>query len=67
MLLKLLIGGGQENLNIKRKKQAEFLVAGDLSPNLIIGFGCYNDDAKKRLTGLGIKEEKIKIIPNAYY
>ena len=27
--------GGYDNLNIKRKKQAEFLVSGDLSPELI--------------------------------
>lgn len=59
--------GGQENLNIKRKKQAEFLVSEDLAPNLIIGFGCYNDSTRKRLIDFGIKEDKIKIIPNAYY
>jgi hypothetical protein len=59
--------GGQENLNVKRKKQAEFLVPEDVAPNLIIGFGCYNDAAKKTLIGFGIKESKIKVIPNAYY
>jgi hypothetical protein len=59
--------GGQENLNIKRKKQAEFLVSGDVAPNLILGFGCYNDLAKNMLMDLGIKEEKIKVIPKAYF
>lgn len=59
--------GGQENLDIKRKKQAEFLVSHDLAPDLIVGFGCYNEAAKKKLIGMGIREEKIKIIPNAYY
>ena len=59
--------GGQENLNLKRKKQAEFLVSKDIPPNLIIGFGCYNDAAKDKLTDLGIDEDKIKIILNAYY
>lgn len=59
--------GGQDNLNIKRKKQAEFLVSEDVAPNLIFGFGCYNDTAKNKLIDLGIKEEKIKVIPNAYY
>lgn len=59
--------GGQENLNIKRKKQAEFLVSGDLPPEFIIGFGCYNDSAKQELCKMGIEEDKIKIIPNAYY
>lgn len=59
--------GGQDNLNIKRKKQAEFLVSGDVTSKHIIGFGCYNDKAKNNLVDLGIKEDKIKVIPNAYY
>jgi hypothetical protein len=59
--------GGQENLNVKRKKQAEFLAAEDVSPNLIFAFGCYNITAKNRLVAFGIPEDKIKVIPNAYY
>ncbi len=59
--------GGQDNLNIKRKKQAEFLVSGDVASEHIIGFGCYNDNSKNELINLGIKESKIKVIPHAYY
>jgi len=59
--------GGEENLNIKRKKQAEFLVKGDIPPEAIIGFGCYNNTAKSNLIDLGAAEEKIKIIPKAYF
>ena len=59
--------GGDENLNLKRKKQAELLVAGDIHPDHIIGFGCYNEIAKNKLIGTGIDESKIKIIPQAYY
>jgi hypothetical protein len=59
--------GGQENLNIKRKKQAEFLIQDDLHPNFIIGFGCYNNLAKEELIKMGIEDAKIKEIPNAYY
>lgn len=59
--------GGNDNLNIKRKKQAEFLVSGDLSPDILIGFGCYNEQAKNKLISFGITEDKIKVIPNAYY
>ena len=58
---------GQENLNIKRKKQAEFLISGDLSAEHIVGFGCYNEAAKKKLLEMEITDEKIKIIPNSYY
>lgn len=59
--------GGQENLNIKRKKQAEFLVENDIPVKYIVGFGCYNEVAEKRLITMGIKKEIIKIIPNAYF
>jgi hypothetical protein len=59
--------GGQENLNLKRKKQAEFLISGDISQNFLIGFGCYNEATKQRLIEMGISERKIKVIPNAYY
>ena len=59
--------GGQENLNVKRKKQAEFLIQEDLPPDFIIGFGCYNNVAKEELINMGIEESKIKEIPNAYF
>lgn len=59
--------GGQDNLNVKRKKQAEFLVSSDVASKHIIGFGCYNINAKNKLVDLGINEDKIKVIPNAYY
>lgn len=59
--------GGSENLNLKRKKQAEFLVMGDLPPNLIIGVGCYDIKSKDKLISMGVLENIIKIIPKAYY
>jgi len=59
--------GGQENLNIKRKKQAEFLVLGDIAPEHIFAYGCYNDKAKLALTSMGIDEKNIKVIPKSYY
>ncbi len=59
--------GGQENLDIKRKKQAEFLISEDVDSNLIFGFGCFNSDTKSSLIKLGIQEKNIRVIPNAYY
>ena len=59
--------GGEKNLDIKRKKQAEFLVKGDVLPETIIGYVCYNDTAYKKLTNLGIAKEIIKIKPNIYF
>lgn len=59
--------GGQENLNLKRKKQAEFLVRGDIPFNFIVGYCCYNNVSKERLLGFEIDERLVKVIPNAYY
>lgn len=53
--------------DIKRRKQAEFLVKGDVSPDAIVGFACYNDIAKAKLISYGVDESKIKIVPSAYY
>ncbi len=58
---------GEGNLDVKRKKQAEFIVKEDLSPECIIGFGCYNERAKNNLKGLGVNEKIIRVIPNAYF
>ena len=65
--IKVQYWAGNENLNVKRKKQAEFLVSDDLDANLIIGFGCYNEIAKNRLLAMGVEESKIKVIPNGYF
>lgn len=59
--------GGQENLNLKRKKQAEFLIANDIPSGVIVGFGCYNESARDLLAGFGIDKSIIRIIPNAYF
>jgi hypothetical protein len=58
---------GEENLLIKCKKQAEFLIADDIPAQYLCGFGCYNDESREKLIALKIESDKIKIIPNAYY
>lgn len=59
--------GGTENLEIKREKQAEFLIKGDIPPQYLYAYGCYNDTTKKRLIAMGIKSDSIKINNNAFY
>lgn len=59
--------GGNDNLLLKCKKQAEFLAKSDISVNQIHGFACYNIKAKENLVSLGIAEDKIKIKPDIYY
>lgn len=59
--------GGEENLDIKRRKQAELLVKRDIPPAAISMFGCYNKAAKERLIAMGINEEMIKITSESYF
>jgi hypothetical protein len=59
--------GGEDNLDLKRKKQAEFLIGNDISPTCLFGFFCYNAAAKERLLEMGVQDYQIKIAPNAYY
>jgi hypothetical protein len=56
-----------ENLDIKRKKQAEFLVAEDVPPECLHAFICYSENARQHLMETGIESSKIKIYPQAYY
>ncbi|MEJ5284864.1 MAG: type II toxin-antitoxin system toxin DNA ADP-ribosyl transferase DarT [Brevinematia bacterium] len=59
--------GGEENLEIKWKKQAEFLIKGDLPKSVIKRFICYNEESKNKLQNFNINANIIQINPNAYY
>jgi hypothetical protein len=59
--------GGDENLDIKRKKQAEFLAGSDIAARYLWDFGCYDNNTRNYLLTLGILPERIKIVPDAYY
>jgi hypothetical protein len=65
--VKSVYWGGEENLETKRKKQAEFLVAGDIAPQNLCGFVCYNGVVKQRLIEMGVDSRKVKVYPSAYY
>lgn len=59
--------GGNDNLNMKRKKQAELLVREDVPIDCIRGYVVYNESAKNKMIDLKIEEKTIKIVPRAYY
>jgi hypothetical protein len=54
-------------LDMKRKKEAEFLAAADVPPACIIGFVCFNEAARQKLLSLGVQEKQIHIQPNFYF
>lgn len=56
-----------DDLDLKRRKEAEFLIANDVPIDAILGYAVYNEKAKIELNQLGIPLEKIVIRPNYYF
>lgn len=57
----------ENDLDKKRRKEAEFLLSQDLPINYILGYICYNERAKSKLLEYGINENKIVVKPNCYF
>lgn len=57
----------ENDLDKKRRKEAEFLLENDLPTNHILGYICYNEKAKSKLVHFGIEEKKIVVRPNYYF
>ncbi len=55
----------EKDLDLKRRKEAEFLVSNDIPREALIGFYTYNEKAGNKMIEFGIKE-KIIVKP-AYY
>ena len=53
--------------DLKRRKEAEFLLKNDLPKEAIKGYVCYNERAKSKLLDLGISEKEIVVRPNYYF
>jgi hypothetical protein len=51
----------------KRKKEAEFLVKGDISPKIIKNFLVYVQEGEQKLLSLGVAQEKIKVRPTYFF
>lgn len=54
------------DLDLKRRKEAEFLVLGDIGVNFILGFVVFNQDAKDKMIAFGANAESV-IVKNEYY
>jgi hypothetical protein len=56
-----------KDLDLKRRKEAEFLVLGDISINGILGYIVYNENSKNKMIGFGVNSDKIHINSNYYF
>lgn len=57
----------EDDLDLKRRKEAEFLVEGDVPLDVISGWIVYNEVAQKRLLDLGIPTDMIAVRENFYF
>jgi ssDNA thymidine ADP-ribosyltransferase, DarT len=55
------------DLDLKRRKESEFLVKNDVSNSSLIGYICYNENAKSKLLNMGLQEKQVVIRPNYYF
>lgn len=55
------------DLDKKRRKQAEFLVENDIPKQAILGFIVSNKNTQDKLLAMGIAEKSIKIMPGYYF
>lgn len=57
----------ENDLDIKRRKEAEFLVLGDIPFSALRGFLVCNESARLRLLTFGVEEASVHIKPDAYF
>lgn len=55
------------DLDLKRRKEAEFLVSGDIAFEGMLGFIVYNQTAKDRMVSFGIKDSLVYIKSDYYF
>ena len=57
----------EEDIDLKRRKEAELLVNCDLPAQYVRGYVVYNKEAKDQLMGIGIAAEMIVVARNYYF
>ncbi|QQS27576.1 MAG: DUF4433 domain-containing protein [Sphingobacteriales bacterium] len=55
------------DLDLKRRKEAEFLVLGDISIDAILGFLVFNESAKHKAITYGANADNVLIKPEFYF
>lgn len=55
------------DLDIKRRKEAEFLILGDVPASSIVGYIVSNEETKRKMIDFGIDEMNIQVKPDYYF
>lgn len=64
---KFIYWKSETDLDLKRRKEAEFLVKDDVPNSCILGYICYSESVKAKLLGLGINERQVVVKENYYF
>lgn len=56
-----------DDLDLKRRKEAEFLVANDIPKEAILGFIVYDKLSQNEIISLGVDEKVVVVRPNYYF
>lgn len=65
--IKAIYWKDENDLDKKRRKEAEFLILGDIPSNAVLGYIVYNKDSKNRLIDFGIDSSLIYINQKYYF
>jgi hypothetical protein len=57
----------ENDLDLKRKKEAEFMVMGDIDYSAVLGFITYNEMARNKLIEYGVPEKQTVVRRNYYF
>lgn len=57
----------ETDLDLKRRKEAEFLVLGDIDADAVLGFVVFSESAKNRLISFHAKPDKVFVKPTYYF
>ena len=55
------------DLDLKRRKEAEFLVKDDVPNSCVLGYICYSEVVRAKLLALGINEKQVVVRKNYYF
>lgn len=57
----------ETDLDLKRRKEAEFLVLGDIAVESVLGFVVANENAKNKLISFSAKPEQVIVKPDYFF
>ena len=57
----------ENDLDLKRRKEAEFLVLCDIPPTAVLGYLVYNETAKQKLLNFGVNGAVVHINSQSYF